>query len=245
MGEAIDALAAPRVRAVVIELALRWARLDAIPERGPQVGDFIRGALFQATEQALGASAAESILEQLEPMANMLAQQEISSVRPVAPAAAPSADEDDSPEISFSPPPDLRTRSGNRAFHETDPAPANFATILVASVDPHSVQEIGLAMSGVASIEPVTDALAILEHLERLDTSIIVIDCRRPAVSVETLISLAPELPAGVRIVLWGERYDLESRMAAMGIPIPREWVCCGPDASADDVAAVVMILMD
>lgn len=245
VGEAIDALAAPRVRSGVIELALQWARLDAIPERGPDVGEFIRGALFHAAEQTLGTSAAESIVEQLEPMATMLAEEEVSSVRPAPPCPEPSVDEDNFPEISISAPPPARPQLTSRAGHETSPAPAILTSILVASVDPRSVQEMGLALSGVASIEPVTDALSILEHLERTEMSIIVVDCRRPAVSVETLISLAPEFPEGVHIVLWRERADLESSMAAMGIPVPPDWVCCGTDASAEDVADVVKILME
>lgn len=249
--EAVDTLAVPKVRDVVLELALRWARLDEVPERGPEVGSFIAGALFHALEQVLGDAAAESVVAQLEPMAAMLADEEISSVRPSGPALEEPAnehgeDDDEFPEIRVAVTPDLvAPQVGGRALFATDPAPAMLPTILVASVDPGGVQELGLALAGSATVEPVGDALAILEHLDRDDTSLVVVDCRRPAVSVETLITLAPELPSDARILLWGERHDLEQHMEGLGIPIPQSWVCCGPDASAEDIAAIVRILMD
>ena len=85
----------------------------------------------------------------------------------------------------------------------------------------------------------------LLDELDHRETDLVVIDCRRPVVSVETLLALGPELPPGARIVLWGERADLEHRLSTIGIALPQSWVCCGPHASAEDVGAVCRVLLD
>ncbi len=242
--ESLDALAAPKVRNAIIALAMRWARTDRIPERGPEVALFINGALFAAAEQVLGQAAAESIDVQLAPLGEMVASSEISSVRPSRPAGP--IDDDDFPEISVASPPELlRDPYARRPHFATDPAPAHDQVVLVASEDPSGVQEMSQALAGVASVEVVRDALDLLDELGRHDTSLVVVDCRRPVVSVETLLALGPELPSEARIVLWGERANLESDLSRLDSALPDTWVCCGPRASADDVGAVCRILLD
>jgi len=85
----------------------------------------------------------------------------------------------------------------------------------------------------------------VLSNLGPTGSGLVVVDCRRPAVSVETLLALAPEMPRESRAVLWGERYDLEHHLSQLGASMPVEWVCCGPKATAEDVAAVVRILLE
>ncbi|MBX3270304.1 MAG: hypothetical protein KF729_08580 [Sandaracinaceae bacterium] len=240
--EAIDALASEKVRNAVLELALRWSRNSTIPERGPDVADFVEGALFVATEQVLGLAAAEALAAQLAPIAAMVRSQEISSVRPTPDVGVA---RDSFPELSISSPiaPTSRPPAGGRLV--TDPAPERVPFVAVASSDPGGLDEMSRALGGVATVHAVRDALAILDELDDRETDLVVIDCRRPVVSVETLLALGPELPGDARIVLWGERADLEASLAQLGIALPDNWICCGPHASAEDVGAVCRVLLD
>lgn len=240
--ESIDALATPKVRNAVIALALRWGRHSRMPDRGPEVVAFVRGPLFAAAEQVLGVGAAESLETQLLPVAQMVGSAEVSSVRPSQPPS-----EDDFPilHISSAPPEVVTHPPGRGPLFATDPAPANVPVVAVASMDPGGLSEMSMALAGVATVHHAHDALEILDELGHRETDLVVIDCRRPVVSVETLLALGPELPPGARVVLWGERADLEQRLSTIGIELPDSWVCCGPHASAEDVGAVCRVLLD
>lgn len=241
IAESIDAVAAPRMRAAVVELALRWGRLERVPNRGAEVSEFVNGALYRATEQMLGLEVAEMIKSDLAPMVSMLRDQEVSAVRPSTP---PDADSD-FPEVqvqeSEAPAP---TRRSQRPWLATMPEPITLLNVSVATTDPAAVSDMSRWLAGVALVEPVGDALAVLENLGS-GCDLVVVDCRRPAVSVETLVTLAPEMPKDSKVVLWGERHDLEQHLAQLGARMPTEWVCCGPEATAEDVGAIVRILLE
>lgn len=239
--EAIDALAVAKVRNAVLALALRWARHEVIPERGPEVGEFVSGALFAAAEQVLGQAAAESIEKQLLPVADMVAEQEVSSVRP----SRPPKPDSDYPEVTYVAPPVVTPLVTARPAMPTTPAPAHLASVLVASVDPSGVSAMSLTLAGLATVYVVGDALEIIDELSHHEASLVVVDCRRPVVSVETLLALGPELPDDARIVLWGERQNLEQDLSGLGIELPDTWICCGPQATADDVGTVCRVLLD
>lgn len=215
-------MATQKIRNAVIELALRSSERTSIPERGPEVAAFVSGPLFEAAEQVLGQERAEAIQEGLQPVLAMIPNP-ISSVVPSG-ACPPESIED-------------VTSSGSW------PAPAALPRVLVASASPSGIEKLGGSFAGTAEVEAVNDALEMLDELAERD-SMLIVDCRSPSVSVETLLALAPELPRDSQIVLWGERHDLEASLASFGMSMPPAWVCCGPGASADDVAAVCRILI-
>lgn len=258
--EAIDAVAAPSVREAILGLALRWGRYERVPEQGPAVTAFVENALFLAAEQSLGSELARSIVDQLQPIATMAARQEISTVRSSWPSTrgrggpevvhaldeAPSLELDEDDEsgeahvlimVDDEDDPPLSPRL-------TDPAPRGLPLVLVSTSDPARIDQLGRALLGVATIVVVSDALAILEGLGEGKGALVVIDCRRPTIQLETLLAMAPELPRRHHIVLWGERPDLERRLSVDGDGLPAEWVCCGRDAEADDVGAVCRVLL-
>ncbi|HJL16486.1 MAG TPA: hypothetical protein RMH99_12565 [Sandaracinaceae bacterium LLY-WYZ-13_1] len=290
VSEAIDAVAAPSLRAEVIRLALAWARRADIPERGPDAGDFVRGPLYHAAQEVLGPQLAASIRDELMPVTDMVADEEISEVRPSTPVRgyaplpeAPArvadgddafpvlevteaegddfpvleiaeADDDDFPVLELAS--DVPTEdvlhpfdgdgeeapdSGRRPMQLTDPAPGRMRKLLVASRDPEALSELSRALVGVAALQPVADALAILEQLGPED--VMLVDCGRPTVRLETLLAMAPEIPAGARIVLWRERPDLEQQLSALGDGLPGDWICCGDHATSEDAAAVCRVL--
>jgi hypothetical protein len=246
--EAIDAVAAPARRVAVLKLALTWARREAVPERGPEVAEFVEGPLFRAAQELLGHELAEAIRLELAPIVRMTASQEISEVRPSTPVEGyaplpPDEPEDDFPELTVEAAPEEPFEAPRRQAAVTDPAPGSLPLLLVASVDPSTLQQLGRALAGVASLEPARDALAILENLGEGD--VVVVDCHRPSVRLETLLALSPELPGEARVVLWREAADLEAQLAAFGSGLPRDWIRCGEDADADDVAAVCRVLFE
>lgn len=253
VAEAIDALAAPPVRAKVVALALRWSRRSDIPERGPEVGEFVFGPLYRAVEQTLGMEVALAVRAELEPVAALVADTEVSSVRPSWPNLDDEPElvvDDDEPELFVEEDAELEDELGGgfevrRPSFPTDPAPRReLPLVIVASADPTSVARLGAALGGVAYLEPARDALGILEGIGRQRTGVIVLDCRRPSVSAETLLAMQPELPEGSRVLMWGETPALERDLEGLGAGIPAAWIRCGSDASAEDVAAICGVLL-
>ncbi|GAB5546665.1 MAG: hypothetical protein SangKO_064250 [Sandaracinaceae bacterium] len=239
VAEAVGAFAAPRMRARVLSLALRWARRPDIPEWGPDVREFVEGPLLRAAEELLGADLGAAIRDELAPMVRMIDDAERSGVRKSVPAppAMPRMDYAPAPPVLPTPP---RREQRNMA---TDPAPRSLPIVLVASDDPSAVEALSSALAGHATIEPVRDALAIMEGLGGADAAVVVMDCRRPVVRVETLLALSPELPADSRVVLWGEPRTLDQSLKMLGIGLPPSWVRCGREAREDDVAAVCRVI--
>lgn len=242
--EAVDALAAPAVRDEVIELALRWAGCAAFPERGPAVASFVEGPLFRALVHTLGEAAASTVRDELSAVTAMVMDEEVSEVRSSWPALALDPDDDepelivemdmDVDEVEVAPPPNA-----------TRPAPGrDLPLLVVASSNPTTLSMLSVALGGAAYIEPARDAIALLDGLGRNDAGLLVLDCKRPTVQVETLLALSPELPAGLRVVLFGEPRGLERHLEAAGAVMPETWVCCGSDASVDDLAAVCRVLL-
>lgn len=241
VAEAIGAIAAPAVRDEVIELALRWAGCEALPERGPAVASFVEGPLFRALVHVLGEPSARSVCDELAAVTAMVMDEEVSEVRPSWPVLALDPAEDD-PELIIEMEMDEELASVPMA---TDPAPRrDLPLLVVASSSPTTLSMLSVALGGAAYIEPARDALALLEGLGRNDAGLIVLDCKRPTVQVETLLAMQPELPAGLRVVLFGEPRGLERHLEAAGAEIPATWVCCGTDASVEDLAAVCRVLL-
>ncbi len=247
VAEAIDAVAIPSVRERVISLALRWARRSDIPERGPDVGHFVRDALYRAVESALGPEAAASVRDELDPVVEMVADNEVSEVRPSWPALL--FDDDDEPELTIEIEDEDEDEEPARREHglllATTPAPAQLPLLLMASSNPGSVDRLGHALRGVALLEPVRDALSVLEGFGREETALIVVDCRHPTIQAETLLALQPDIPEGSRVVLWGEAPGMEHQLTTLGGGMPDNWVLCGPDASDEDVADVCRVLLE
>ncbi len=244
VAEAIDAVAVPSVRDAVIALAVRLSRWSDIPERGPEVGDFVRGALHRALESSLGREIASAVCDELEPVVEMVAAAEVSEVRPSWPGLRAHTDGDE-PELTIEvgdDPPEIAPAMQRHVA--TNPAPRELPLLLIASSDPSSVAELGRALGGVAILEPVRDALSLLEAFARGEARVVVLDCGHPAVRAETLLAMTPELPEGAQVVLWGEAPDLEDELASLAGGMPDAWVLCGVRASATDVGAICRVLL-
>lgn len=68
LSEAIETVVTPRVRDVVLTRALGRAAIDAVPERGPEVFEFVEGPLLAELGARIGEDVAAELLEQLRPV---------------------------------------------------------------------------------------------------------------------------------------------------------------------------------
>lgn len=230
IAEAIDAVAAPAVRDAVLASALRSARRSCIPERGAAVANFVQGPLFFALERVLGETAAAAVCDELRAITAIVEDDEVSEVRPSRPARDSGRD------------PLQREEKG---VPRNVPVPRREPPrVVIASTSPAAVSALTGAFSGSATVEQAHDALTLLESLGPHEQGLIVLDSANPAMRVETLLAMYPELPEGLGVVLWGEPHDLDERVAALGTRIPDAWVRCGTGATADDVAAACRRLL-
>jgi hypothetical protein len=228
VNEAIDAFAAPDVRDFLINLALRRAKEKEIPDDAAPLAAFLQSALYPTLEQSLGKPAADAVRQELTKAAFMLDEKTESAM----------AGKNERRREETKPAP-----ADERAKRDTAPAPKDVPRLLIATVDPTGVQQLCTLLAGVALVEPVVDAVDILEHAT-VETPLVVLDCRSPAIRAQTLMTIQPELPEKMRIVLWGDRPSLENELRSIGAAIPPNWIRCGTDATAEDVAAVVRVLL-
>lgn len=226
IAEAIDAVAAPPVRDRVLAAALRDARLSRLPERGPAVGAFVEGPLFEVLARVVGETAAMAVRDELAVVAEIVADDEISEVRRSWPVPAELA-------------------AAGRAPWPMEPVPSDDPPlVMVASSSAIAIASLKAALRGTADIEVAGDVLTVVEGLERSEQGAIVVDCRHPTVQVEILLALEPELPPGTRVLLWGEEPDFDRHLALLGTDAPPTWFRCGADATAEDVAAACRALL-
>jgi hypothetical protein len=217
--EAIETMASAVVRERIVSLALAWGHLPEIPERGPELDQFVSGPLKKALAHALGPQAAASVLDELAPIVEHLKTEEVSRVRPSWPdlSAAPS--------------------------RNTQPAPDDLPVVLIATSDPRSADLLSQELCGLAVAESIADAVTLLENVPR--ATLTIIDCKHPTVSAETLVTLAPELPEESRLLIWRETPALEREIASLTGGVPDAFVFCGTGASAEDVVMICRLLLE
>lgn len=118
--------------------------------------------------------------------------------------------------------------------------------VLIASLDPARQYELEERLDGDAVVQTVEDIVALLEAFDiTADYSpVVVIDCMEPAVQPSTLATVAPDLPHGSTILLWGANRETEEVIDNL-VKDASRWIRCGVDATADDVCAIVSVLID
>ncbi|MFO7180559.1 MAG: hypothetical protein DIU78_017800, partial [Pseudomonadota bacterium] len=110
--------------------------------------------------------------------------------------------------------------------------------VLVSTRDPELVQRFAAWLdprAAVVRVSRLTDLLADLGESSQRRT-LIVLDCREPLVRPQSLAGLAEELPAAVRVVLWGATRELERALFQIS-PATARWVVCSPEMTESDVA--------
>ncbi|NOY92377.1 MAG: hypothetical protein GXP55_14380 [Deltaproteobacteria bacterium] len=239
MVETLEAFASAQVSARVLEGALRTGEQDRVPDGGEALRRFVERDLARATGEALGGEVAAAVTEALRGMTRMLPDpDETSHVRSRTPATHPALPWSARPMPSATPAPEPTFSKQPTA---TPPELALPMVILVTR-DREREREIAAWLGDRAALQVAYDAVHLLQSVEVAMNlaPVIVVDCVSPAVRLETLLTLAGELPTGATVVLWGVGAEVEVDDFALEHGAGR-FIRCGVEASARDLGALLM----
>jgi hypothetical protein len=113
------------------------------------------------------------------------------------------------------------------------------ALVLVASRDMSLTRKISQWIDPRAVVMRSRSLLALLHDLEDAGEArvVVVIDCSAPSIRPLALAAVAEELPPRVQVVLWGASADTERDILAF-TPSASNWIVCGAETTAKDLAA-------
>ncbi|MGB5813307.1 MAG: hypothetical protein WBG86_22415 [Polyangiales bacterium] len=254
MREAIEAVAAPDVRAQIMHRALHMAGEHEVPASGEPLHRFIDRDLRAAAAFYLGNETAESVMTGLEPLVSLA--QETASRPPhqsssereptrrvgrerqysgVSPRGAEREDitadvtEEDTDTSKY---PRIRARG-----------PA-LPMVFVATRDRARFLGIEEKLKETAAVQQIEDVVAFLDNLKATASlsPLVVIDCVQSSVQPSTIATLAHELPKASGVLLWGatERHQQLVEVTTRD----RGWLRCDADAKPGDVAALIETLL-
>lgn len=219
--EALGAFAAPRVRDEMLSLALNVAGYAAVPDDLESLQRFLEGPLRTVVAGYLGDDVADAVAADLAPMVTLLTSQ----VRTAA-----TRDRDDITGVRLTP----------------TPAPRPSApVVLLATMNGPRLRGLAKGLEGIAVVRIAEHVFALASGLNvaprRLP--IVVIDLAAAPFDAAGLSALAPLLPAGTRIVLWGDTTRFAKaieRLGRAGIA----FVACNADATSEEVAELCRVFV-
>lgn len=267
--EALGAVANDEVRERILATALQAAGESAVPEERDPLRAFVHGALFASLRDALGLGAAEIVIDQIGHVLVNLglddADEEISHIRPASiptarvpvsveplegkrPSLGPELDAQfdellgESGEYDALLTPSLPAASPNH--RPTDPVPEMLPVVLLASRDRDTLVELRDGLTGGLDVISVDDPIALLDALQSIPAlAVIVVDARNPTVQPATMAAMAPDLPRGVQVLLWGVTPDLEAEINALGEGT-LHWVGCESTTPPEEVAFLCVTML-
>ena len=242
--EAIETVATPDVRVQILHRALHMAQQHEIPEAGAQLHRFVDKHLRTAMAFYLGNEAAEAVMANLEPMVTYA--EKVSSNPPRKTAR-----------------PDPTKRLGRQRQHsgvnrrQSDPSaldtskyptvqPTGSALpmVFVATSNRSRCAAIADQVGDTAAVQQIEDVVAFLDNLKATASlsPMVVIDCVEASVQPSTIATLAHELPGGSSVLIWGatEKHRDLTDLASGG----QGWLRCGAEATPNDVAALIHMLL-
>ncbi|MEM7447950.1 MAG: hypothetical protein AAF355_06900 [Myxococcota bacterium] len=233
--EALDAVVSEFVRDELLRAALANAGLSSLPHVGRRLYVFVEKYLYSVVVERLGEDVSGEVLSMLLPMLQMAGgdEEEISDVisRPSLQHEAPIGGT--TSEFSNT----LTERSTVRT--QQAPIPA----VLLGTQDDARARDLQFLLDTTTPIIRVSDAVDLLERAQRIGPQpLIVLDCLFPAVQPSTVAALAPELPLGAVVVLWGMDERTEKQLADLARDV-ENWVRCAPETTAEDVSILLTTL--
>lgn len=218
--EALGAFAAPRVRDEMLTLALDVAGCSEVPHGVEDLQRFLDGPLRTVVAGYLGDDIADAVAADLAPMVMLLTSQ----VR-----TAESGD---------------REITGVRLT--PTPAPRQSApVVLMATMNGPRLRGLAKGLEGIAAVRIAEHVFALASGLSASPSRlpIVVIDLAAAPFDAAGLSALAPLLPAGTRIVLWGDTTRFAKaieRLGRAGIA----FVSCDADATSAEVADLCRVFV-
>jgi hypothetical protein len=126
----------------------------------------------------------------------------------------------------------------------TDPAPGMLPVVLLASRDRDTLIALRDGLTGGLDVISVDDPIALLDALQSIAAlAVIVVDARNPTVQPATMAAMAPDLPRGVQVLLWGVTPRLEAEINALGEGT-LHWVGCEATTPPEEVAFLCVTML-
>jgi len=268
--EALEAIASPEVTQRIVERGLHMAGLSAIPAGGEEFRTFVTRHLKRAVDFALGDETAEAFVEDLRPILRMADDlDDVSHVRAsrsdsppegaVPRRRLPSLPELNlrNPKVPKAPPPGISAPVPGAPPSTAPPEDESYwdeelpvtsespsvPTALIATLDIDRIHRLGAHLMGEATVHLVGDIVELLEALHEEKRPVVVIDCMNPSIQPATIATVAPDLPEGSTVVLWGAGDALYRQLESLA-DHTRRWLRCGTDATTEDVASLVAMLV-
>lgn len=258
--EAVDVVAAPGLRERILADALRRARRREVPEPLHRLRDFVNGELREAMIDALGAQTAMQVIEHLEPILDVLEldEEEISEIRPSAGLVpgTPGMPRDELPTREHAVigdarrEPDMLAESGEMTVlghgneNPTDVPPDMAPVAILTTRNPEVASALRSGLGDAVEVRTVTDAISFLDAVQSTPSlAVVVVDACSPSVQPVTLAAMAPDLPPGVRVLMWGVTGTVEKEITELGSQT-FHWVGCSADTPVEDVAFLCLTML-
>lgn len=242
--EAIETVATPDVRLQILHRALHMAREHEIPQAGAALHRFVDNHLRTAMAFYLGNEATEAVMANLEPMVSYA---EKVSTNPPGGSGRP----DDTRPLGRE-----RQRSGlsrrevdpsmldTSKYPTVQPSGSALPMVFVATRSSERCAEITKRVGETAAVQQIEDVVSFLDNLKATASlsPMVVIDCVEASVQPSTIATLAHELPSGSSVIVWGasEQHHELTELATGD----QGWLRCGAEATPNDVAALVHMLL-
>ena len=268
--EALGAVATPeRADELLLDALARGCELS-VPEDPVRLRAWVTGAFFEVLRETLGLGTAEAVIDQIGLVLVALDTKaadedegnEISRVRasvpsaPRAPADMLGTRKHAIPQrvVELEPEPvsqpheevfesgEILAAAGNQ--RPTDPVPGMVPIVLLASRDRATLIELRDGLTGGLDVVSVDDPIALLDALHAMPAlAVVVIDARNPSVQPATMAAMAPDLPRGVQVLLWGVTPEIESEINALGSET-FNWVGCDARTPPEEVAFLCVTML-
>jgi hypothetical protein len=134
-----------------------------------------------------------------------------------------------------------RPQQMDRMRSELDALPR----VLAATSNPADIEALQIYLAGTAHVVPVRDLAGLLDALGEPSASqpLLLVDCQRPSVHVQSVAAIQEDLPAGSSLVVWGAddaTWTALEQNKSQGC----RWVRCSREATTDDVGSLCSMLL-
>lgn len=243
--EAIETVATPEVRVQILHRALHIAREHEIPTEGERLHRFVDKHLRTAMAFYLGNAATDAVMQNLEPMLSLA--EKISSQPPRREERNNETQRLGRDRISSGVTNrqiDPSSETDTSKYPTMQPLGSALPMVFVATRDRERCNEIAKTVGTAAAVQQIEDVVAFLDNVKATASlsPLVVIDCVKASVQPSTIATLAHELPKNSAVLIWGateahrDLTDLATR--------DRGWLRCGVDATPNDVAALIQMLL-
>ena len=129
-------------------------------------------------------------------------------------------------------------------YPTVQPSGSALPMVFVATRSHARCEEIVKRIGETAAVQQIEDVVSFLDNLKATASlsPMVVIDCVEASVQPSTIATLAHELPTGSSVIVWGasEKHRELTELATGD----QGWLCCGAEATPNDVAALIHMLL-